>query len=249
MMMAVQPPVFPQFGPPTALFACRDLPSFGQRSASSTRKPQDVGANGLGEYVAKTTAPAKVAPVPRVAAISAAPAGRREKNSMSDYLADAAAKPADKSVVKALEVVLSHIAVPVAASGDRSLFHAMRAPRMTIGDYFLRMQQYFDCSNECYVIAFVYIDRLAKRQPSMMVDNLSCHRLFFVSTVIALKFQDDDYHDNAYYAKVGGLSLKELNRLEREFVRMLDWSLHVDAEQYATYRDMMLSAVGTRADA
>lgn len=113
---------------------------------------------------------------------------------------------------------------------------------MHISDYYARMRKYFDCSNESYVIALVYIDRLVKFEPSVAVDNRSCNRLFFVSTVAAVKYQDDDYHANKYYAKVGGMELQELNKLEGELLKMLRWKLFVDVNEYAFYREMMMKA-------
>lgn len=35
-----------------------------------------------------------------------------------------------------------------------------------------------------------------------------------VSIMVAIKYQDDDYYKNEYYAKVGGITLQEINDLE-----------------------------------
>lgn len=41
-----------------------------------------------------------------------------------------------------------------------TVFHASRIPSLTIPDYMKRLSRYFNCSNECYVIALVYLERI-----------------------------------------------------------------------------------------
>ena len=43
--------------------------------------------------------------------------------------------------------------------------------------------------------------------------------------MLASKFFDDVYYNNAYYARVGGISNGEVNALEMEMLRMISFSL------------------------
>ena len=45
------------------------------------------------------------------------------------------------------------------------------------------------------------------------------------TTQLASKFFDDVYYNNAYYARVGGISNSEVNSLEMEMLRMISFSL------------------------
>jgi hypothetical protein len=45
--------------------------------------------------------------------------------------------------------------------------------------------------------------------------------------LISIKYNDDDYYKNDYYAKVGGVAIAELNKLESELLDMLDYELYV----------------------
>ncbi len=56
------------------------------------------------------------------------------------------------------------------------------------------------CSGECFVLALVYIDRIIQSNPSFMVNSLNIHRLLITSVMLAAKFFDDQYFNNAYYA-------------------------------------------------
>ncbi|RLN44062.1 hypothetical protein BBJ28_00025196, partial [Nothophytophthora sp. Chile5] len=61
------------------------------------------------------------------------------------------------------------------------------------------------------------------------------HRVLITSVVLAAKFFDDHYFNNAYYAKVGGVPCAEMNELEVEYLLLLNFSLHVSSETYARY--------------
>jgi hypothetical protein len=53
--------------------------------------------------------------------------------------------------------------------------------------------------------------------------------------VVAAKFQDDAACKNGYYAKVGGISVEELNEMEAHFLQLLDYRLCVEENVFATY--------------
>jgi hypothetical protein len=61
--------------------------------------------------------------------------------------------------------------------------------------------------------------------------------------MLASKFFDDVYYNNAYYARVGGISNSEVNSLEMEMLRMISFSLFVSQEQYTEYRGSLYSHV------
>jgi len=56
------------------------------------------------------------------------------------------------------------------------------------------------------------------------------------AVLLAAKFFDDAYYNNAYYAKVGGVLVSEMNSLEVEFLFRINFSLHVDSDVFQKYR-------------
>ncbi|CAD8087451.1 unnamed protein product [Paramecium primaurelia] len=60
-----------------------------------------------------------------------------------------------------------------------------------------------------------------------------------VSIMVAIKYYDDEYYKNEYYAKVGGLSLKEINELEMEFLSMLNYELFIQKEVFEVYEERL----------
>jgi hypothetical protein len=53
--------------------------------------------------------------------------------------------------------------------------------------------------------------------------------------MLAAKFFDDQYFNNAYYAKVGGVPPGEMNSLEIEFLFMLNFNLFGATETFQQY--------------
>lgn len=122
-------------------------------------------------------------------------------------------------------------------------FHSSRAPPISIQDYVKRLRKYFVCSSECFVVALVYIDRVGKNNDSMAVCDVTVHRLLMIALMIAAKFHDDKYYNNGYYAKVGGMTLREANILEVVMLKELKWRLVVSPEEYQLYHGLVCQAV------
>ncbi len=149
--------------------------------------------------------------------------------------------------VRSLACVLTHLVSlkdsPLNEGEPLTVFHAVRVPSVSIHDYLFRIARYFLCSPECFVIALVYIDRIMKKQPDFTVCKLNIHRLIVTSMMLAVKFFDDVYYSNAYYAKVGGVKGPEMNVLELHFLRLIDWQLFVSPEEFDLYKTNVLVAV------
>ncbi|KAL5730969.1 Cyclin-U1-1 [Ranunculus cassubicifolius] len=134
------------------------------------------------------------------------------------------------------------------------VFDGVRAPSISISKYLERIYKYTQCSPSCFVVGYVYIDRLVHRHPDALVFSLNVHRLLVTSIMIAAKVLDDVHYNNAFFARVGGVSNTELNRLELEFLFMLDFGLVVSSRIFESYclhleKEMVLwGGVGQRID-
>jgi len=151
----------------------------------------------------------------------------------------------DEQFINSLGHVMSCWVEKTASVGGirkQGLFHSSRAPSLSINDYLKRICTLFRCSDACFVMALVYIDRAGKADPSMTVCDLTVHRLLVTAVMLAAKFHDDLYYSNEHYAKVGGLSLKEVNCLESSMLKMLDWSVCVSTEDYELYHRIVVEA-------
>ncbi|KAG5514444.1 hypothetical protein RHGRI_035757 [Rhododendron griersonianum] len=112
-----------------------------------------------------------------------------------------------------------------------TIFHGSRAPSLGIQQYLDRIFKYSCCSPSCFVLAHIYLERFIQRK-KVHLTSLNVHRLVITSVMVAAKFIDDAYFNNTYYARVGGVSTQELNRLEMKFLFGLDFRLHVSVEAF-----------------
>ncbi|CAL4886362.1 unnamed protein product [Urochloa decumbens] len=116
-----------------------------------------------------------------------------------------------------------------------SAFRATTKPGISVRAYMARIARFAGCSPACYVVAYVYLDRLLRRgrRLALAVDSYSVHRLLITAVLAAVKFMDDICYNNAYFAKVGGISLVEMNYLEVDFLFGVGFDLNVSPETFA----------------
>ncbi|KAL5573263.1 hypothetical protein UlMin_022860 [Ulmus minor] len=129
-----------------------------------------------------------------------------------------------------------------------SAFHGVRAPSISIAKYLERIYKYSTCSPSCFVVGYVYIDRLLHKHPDSLVISLNVHRLLVTCLMVASKMLDDVHYNNAFYARVGGVSNAELNRLELELLFLLDFGVVVSSrvfESYCSHLEKEMSMNGT----
>ncbi|KAK8928771.1 Cyclin-P3-1 [Platanthera zijinensis] len=115
-----------------------------------------------------------------------------------------------------------------------TVFDGLRAPNISIQSYIERIFKYSNCSPSCFVLAYIYMDRFLQR-PNAHLTSLNVHRLLIVATAVAAKFADDAFFNNAYYARIGGITTAEMNKLELNFLFSLDFRLQVTVEAFKKY--------------
>lgn len=138
-------------------------------------------------------------------------------------------------VVDALASILTHLASMGAPPQRATRFHSVRPPQLSVKDYLARIATHFHCSNACLVLGLIYIDRIVKLQPDFTISLWSVHRVVLASMMAAAKFHDDVYYSNNHYARVGGVRVEELNKLEAYFLELIKWKLMVSPEEYELY--------------
>ncbi|XP_040377102.1 cyclin-P4-1-like [Oryza brachyantha] len=123
------------------------------------------------------------------------------------------------------------------AAAPASAFRATTKPGISVRAYAARIARFAGCSPACYVVAYIYLDRLLRRGRclALAVDSYSVHRLLITAVLSAVKFMDDICYNNAYFAKVGGISLAEMNYLEVDFLFGLGFDLNVTPETFGDY--------------
>ncbi|GAA5896264.1 uncharacterized protein JCM6883_006853 [Sporobolomyces salmoneus] len=72
---------------------------------------------------------------------------------------------------------------------------------------------------------------LRKLRPAPLLNLFTLHRLILSTLLIATKYTVDGTLSQSRTAKVGGVSITELGRLEHEGLRLLGWEMYVGGEE------------------
>ncbi|KAF2077100.1 hypothetical protein CYY_001609 [Polysphondylium violaceum] len=113
-----------------------------------------------------------------------------------------------------------------------------KLPAISIKDYMSRLMKYSPCSKECFVASLVYIDRLSI-ECGMLINSYNIHRILITTLLISTKYLDDIFYNNEFYSQVGGVSLKEMNLLELDFLKMLNFSAFCPISTFNEYQREM----------
>ncbi|GLB37278.1 putative cyclin-domain-containing protein [Lyophyllum shimeji] len=108
-------------------------------------------------------------------------------------------------------------------------FHSRSAPSISVLDYLKRIVRFTNVEKSCLLITLHYIDQICARMPLFTLSSLTCHRFIIASITVSSKGLCDAFCTNSLYAKVGGISVTELNILEREFLAAIGWRLTVSS--------------------
>ncbi|KAG5486335.1 hypothetical protein CUR178_07646 [Leishmania enriettii] len=121
-------------------------------------------------------------------------------------------------------------------------FHSHCIPPMTVTMYVQRLVRYCACSGEALLCSFLLLLKYVF-QSGHPVTIYNAHRLLITSIVLGIKLRDDVYYSNVYYGRIGGISGREMNKLELLFLEKLEWETQVHEDEYAALLNL-LEALG-----
>ena len=128
-------------------------------------------------------------------------------------------------------------------------FHSRATPNISLPAYLRRIAKYTSVEKCCMLILLVYIDRVCERMQGFTICGLTVHRFVCAAVLCASKALCDAFNTNGelypacwargqaeshcfvdaaeHYSRVGGITLGEMNLLEKEFLTIIDWRLTV----------------------
>ena len=114
-------------------------------------------------------------------------------------------------------------------------FTSYNKPSLSIIQYLYRIQNYTEVEDNTIIIALMYIDRLCEIS-SLLLTPYNIHRIIFVSILLAIKYNEDICFGFDFYAKIGGISIYELKKLERDFVCLIRFKFYIDKSEFDNYK-------------
>ena len=112
-----------------------------------------------------------------------------------------------------------------------SPFDSKTIPNISIHSYLERINKHAKCSDPCFVVAYIYINRVLKNK-GFILSRQNIYRLILASMVVAIKYNDDVFASNKSYSMIGGVDLDEINILEPCILDLLQFHLFVTQDLY-----------------
>jgi hypothetical protein len=115
---------------------------------------------------------------------------------------------------------------------SNTIFDNETIPKIGVKEYLVRIMKYCKINKSTVVIALVYIDRLPSE---FFISMYNIHKVILASILVASKINEDKIHTNDYFAKVGGINLFEMNLLEIDFLKLVEYNLLVNDTAFIQY--------------
>ena len=155
----------------------------------------------------------------------------------------------NKDLINAISVTLSTIIeenrkLPnfkeILMKQNKMIFSSNTIPNISIYDYLIRIQTYSLIEKSTLILSLIYIDRLCQNC-KLTLTFYNIHRIVFAAILIAIKYNEDNFYDNKYYAEIAGVKLKELKLMEYQFVELIDFKMYVSDEIFNKYNSYLNS--------
>ena len=139
-------------------------------------------------------------------------------------------------ISKVLEKIINNNKINKRYKLRRDIFTGKSLPKITLIDYINRIITYSDSEINTLICSLIYIDRINKIKA---INEFNIHRIFFTAVLVAIKYNEDIIFNNDYYSKVAGVKLNEINKMELEFISLLDFNLYIDPEEFGSYKQFI----------
>ena len=102
-----------------------------------------------------------------------------------------------------------------------------------IYDYINRIISLSEIEENTIICSLIYMNKINEIKP---ISKFNVHKLFFSSVLTSIKYNEDFIFSNIDYAKFGYLTLKEINKMEFDFISLLEFNLYIKSEVFDLYK-------------
>lgn len=103
-----------------------------------------------------------------------------------------------------------------------------------IKDHLIFIQKYIEIDDYILISAVIYIDRFCEHSSIILTQN-NIAKIIFAAVLLSIKYNDDYYYENDFYAEIVDLPNKVLNKIEKNFFINIDFNLFIDKKEYDKY--------------
>ena len=122
----------------------------------------------------------------------------------------------------------------------KDIFTGKRLPNISMSDYLIRIITYSEIEENTLISSLIYLDRFDQKK---QITKFNIHRILFCSILISIKYNEDEIYKNEFYSQIAGISLEELNKIEYEFVSLLDFNLYIQPNMFNFYKELLVNNI------
>lgn len=119
------------------------------------------------------------------------------------------------------------------------LFNIRDIPSISLYDYIIRIGYYAEVNSSTLIIALIYIDRICD-YANITLTSINVHLMYLTAVVISIKFNEDVVYSLKYYAQIGGITVRELQRLEDTFYTLINGNCYIEEKLYEKYQNYLM---------
>ena len=139
-----------------------------------------------------------------------------------------------------LESIISEILTEISSQNTEVEFNPedpfsrQNPSKVTLQYFFGRIRRYSQIEKSTLIIILIYIDRVCITS-GIILNPHNIHRIILGCLILAIKYNEDVYYNNEYYAKIGGVPLDEINTLEYKSFELIEQNLFISDDIFEKY--------------
>ena len=122
----------------------------------------------------------------------------------------------------------------------KDYFYSRRIAKISLEDYIKRIVNYSNIEIPTLISSVMYIDKLCENNSYILCNN-NIHRIVLSAIVVSTKMNEDKHCNNGHFAKIGGVSVEDMNNLEYTLCSYLDYNLYILPDNYDKYEKFFRS--------
>ena len=123
---------------------------------------------------------------------------------------------------------------------NKMCFSSNSIPKISIYDYLKRIQTYSKIEKNTLILSLIYIDRICLKG-KLILTYYNIHRILFGAILISIKYNEDNFYDNKFYAEIAGIMINELNSIEYNFIKLCDFKMFISDDLFNKYNNYLNS--------
>ena len=118
------------------------------------------------------------------------------------------------------------------------IFSANSIPKISIFDYLIRINKYSEIEASTLICSLILIDHISQSS-NIILTYYNIHRIILAAIFASIKYNEDSFYDNKFYAEIAGVKLKELKMIEYTFLELIDFNMFIKTEEYEEYKNYL----------